>query len=381
MQKKRIYSIKSKKIKNKRKIFLYLFFVLNNLISVSLLSGLEIFKGFDPVFKPKYTVASLLKSQYKRRPFWTETYFHEAQFPQNGITVFTHITISEFFGFESGCKFNVIITFPDQKKYVFQKDYSFKEFILKKDPFYLKCSANYLKLKDNNYKVHLENDDIDLTLNYEIVNPPYRFGDGIVKLDIWNFLSYSQPVSGAHITGYIKFKEKEYNLKGRGSINHDYHKIEPLKQPRYWRSFWLYNDEYSVNIDTTIMPYSNKQIDRLVIFRNKKYFSAKINYGLKCENYQSDSKNNFQYPTNFIFNFTDYTGKKITAKIQHKEFTDKIKMFDYLTPFLAKIVRFFVKDLWVYRFWAKAEFEILLTDGTKEVLSLYGLGNYVHSEN
>ena len=350
------------------------------MISFHLLSGLEIFKGFNPVFEQKYTVASLLKSQYKRRPFWTETYFHEAQFPENRITIFTHITISEFFGFESGCKFNIIITFPDQKKYVFQKDYTFKQFTLKKDPFYLKCSANYLKLDNNNYKIYLENEDIVLNLNYKISNPPYRFGDGIIRLDLWNFLSYSQPVSGAHVSGLLKHKQKEYKLKGRGSINHDYNKIEPLKQPRHWRSFWLYNDEYSANIDTIILPYSNKQIDRLIIFKNNKYFCANINIGLRCENYRDDKPNNFQYPTNFIFNFTDISGKKISANIQHVEFTDKIKMFDYLSPFFAKIVRFFVKDIWVYRFWAKAQFEIITPNGNKKVIPLYGLGNYVHSE-
>ena len=81
-----------------------------------LLFSVENFKGYSSKNSPPvYSIISLLESKYEKDSRWNENYFHDAQFPEQGITIFTNIIFSKAFFGEKGCKFNCIITFDDKK--------------------------------------------------------------------------------------------------------------------------------------------------------------------------------------------------------------------------------------------------------------------------
>ena len=66
--------------------------------SISLSFSLEYFKGYSSKEKPPvYSTLSLLKTKYNDESNKNENYFHDAYFPDKGITIFTNIIFSKAF--------------------------------------------------------------------------------------------------------------------------------------------------------------------------------------------------------------------------------------------------------------------------------------------
>ena len=110
-------------------------FILLFLINLSFFT-LEHFKGYSSNNNyTNYSVISLMQSKYMSDKRWNENYFHEAQFPELGITIFTDIIFTNSLFDKKGCKVNCIITFKNNTKYVFNKNYDRDEIITKKKDF------------------------------------------------------------------------------------------------------------------------------------------------------------------------------------------------------------------------------------------------------
>ncbi len=355
----------------KKIILLILIFLIN--ISIF---NLEHFKGYSSKEKqPNYSVASLMQSKYMNDKRWNENYFHEAQFPEQGITIFTNLIFSNSFFDKKSCKLNCIITFKDHTKYVFNQDFSREEIIANKEIFSLKFGENFIELKDYNYKVHIKDQNINLNIEYKICNPPHIFGDGIITVDSRSFLAFCQPIAGAYVDGNLEYKNKNISLNGRGSVNHDYNVIAPIKTPRKWRSFWFYNDTYTVVIDTVIL-LDQTQIDRIIIYKDNKLLKSFLNTGLKTNNLLYDKEIKFHYPASYSISHVDESGNEIQANIKFEKNTDKIQIFGHLSPVLYSIVSLAVGELYAYRFWANATIKLTLNDKI-ETIKISGIGNYV----
>ncbi len=342
--------------------------------------GLEYFKGYDPNKKqPAYSVSAMLKMKYRDGSKWNENYFHEAQFQDQGIMIFTNIIFSGTFMGKKGCKLNSVITFSDGEKYSFNRDFGPDEFVINDDIFGIKLGDNgYARLlDDNNYVLSLDDpvNDVSMELTYRIINPPQIFGDGVVPIDGRNFLSYSQPVCGAIVSGVLHYHGKTIKLNGRGSIDHDYNCASPLLQPLKYRSFWLYNDMYSINIHTAILK-NKDEIDRVSVFKNGILYKSFLNTGLEASDYSYDNSTKFSYPGSFTIDHTDSKGDSITAAIKVMKLTDKIQCFKELSTLVHAIVVRAVGEMWAYRFWVKAEFS--LNVGNKvDTIKINGTCNYV----
>ncbi len=346
----------------------------------STLSCLEYFKGFDPnKNNSQYSIRALLKTKYKDGSKWNENYFHEAQFPEQGITIFNNLIFSSTFMGKKGCKFNTVITFNDGRRYTFNNDYGPEEFIIDNDRFYIKLGNDAVieLINEKKYVLHLsdKSNNVNLDLTYNIINPPQIFGDGVVVLDSNNYLSFSQPVCGAYVSGVLKYKDNTISLNGRGSIDHDYNSASPLKIPRKIRSFWLYNNKFSINIHTIILP-NNSQVDRITIFKEGKILKSFLNTGLNYCNIISDNETKFSYPCMYTINYNDSTGDSINAVIKVNKLTDRIQVFNELNPVIHSIVAQAVGEMWAYRFWANAEFTLNINNQQEEI-KINGTGNFV----
>lgn len=338
--------------------------------------NLENFKGYSSKSKQtEYSVTSLMQSKFINNKRWNENYFHEAQFPEQGITIFTNIIFTNSLFDKKSCKLNCIVTFKNQTRYVFNQNYDRDEIIAKKEGFSIKFKENYIELKGNNYKIHIEDQNFNLNLNYEIINPPHIFGDGTITINSKNFLAFCQPIVGAYVTGNMHYKEKNIVLNGRGSVNHDYSVIAPIKTPRQWRSFWLYNDKYSIVIHTFVL-LDNTQIDRVIIYKDNKLLKSFLNTGMKLDNMILDEKTNFSYPVSYTISYKDELGDEIQANINLTNITDKIQVFEYLSPLVYSVVCLAVGELYNYRFWARADIN-LKVNNEHEIIKITGIGNYV----
>jgi len=348
-------------------------------VIVPLAFNLEYFRGYsDDSEKTTYSIESLLKLKYSTSEKCDENYFHEAQFPDLGITIFTNIIFSKTFMDKNDCKIHCVITFKDKEKLVFNEDFNKEKLVSESSKFYIKFgNNNYIRYENNVYKLHVSNEKINLNLNYEIISPPQIFGDGIVSINSRNYLAFSWPVVGARVRGELVCNNENISLDGRGSVGHDYTRVAPINNPRKWRSFWFYSDKYTVHVHTIVLT-DGSQIDRIAIYKDNKLMKYFLNSGLKQCGYIKDN-NNFSYPTQFNINFTDEKNDSITASIHLKEITDKIQAFANLSPGIHKIAAMAVGEMWAYRFWTDADISFRI-NGVDETVRIKGIGNYVDTD-
>lgn len=346
------------------------------LLSALSINSVEFFKGYKSDKSQNYSILSLLKSKYLEDDAkWNENYFHEAQFPEQGITIFTNIIFSKAFIDKKGCKFNCIITFDDEANYSYDKDYSSEELTFSRKGFAISFDQNSIKLDGNNYILTINNEDINLSLNYKIINPPQIFGDGVIAIDSKNFIAFTEPIIGAHVSGNLAYKNKNIALQGRGSVGHDYNQVTPIKNPRKYRSFWLYNDNYSVNIHSIELT-NKEQIDRISIYNNGTLLKSFLNTGLSIDDYTHDKTVNFKYPKKYTIDHKDKTGNEIKATINYRKATNRIEVFEKLSPAIRKLVTLAVGEMWIYRFWADATFSLKI-DEKQENFTIKGIGSYL----
>ena len=355
----------------------YILIIFSFLFCCFFLGSIEFFEGYHSSLSSSgYSVESLLGLKYTKKSKWYENYFHEAQFPAEGMTIFTNVIFSNTATESKGCKVNVIITFADRQKYTLNVDYDTERIIVAESGFSIKFdNENYIKLNGNNYLCRIKNRDISLELDYKIVNPPFVFGNGKVLIDSKKLLVYSQPVAGAEVSAKLIYRGQEFLLNGRGSVDHDFNLIPPKNNPTQWRSFWLYNENYTVIMHTFI--YRKKtQIDRILVYKNGRLYKHFINTGMEYGSRYFDEKTGFTYPKKYLVNYTDGEGDNINMSVSYNSTTDIICVFDNLSPALHRIVAAFVGEMWAYRFWADAEISLTI-DGKSESFTINGLGNYI----
>ena len=104
-------------------------------------TALDIFRGWDDPQTEQVTVAEMMRSQYTDTPFFSETYFHEAHFEEQEVTVFIFLTVANYLRFGSGCKLNVTITYADGRREAWDDERPFGQFDLESDPFSLTCGC------------------------------------------------------------------------------------------------------------------------------------------------------------------------------------------------------------------------------------------------
>lgn len=359
----------------KKTFILFLFIFLSIINSIF---SLEYFRGyFDDKKETSYSIESLLRIRYKNDEKCNENYFHEAQFKDIGVTIFTNIIFSKTFMDKKDCKLHCVITFKDGEKYVLNQDFNRDEIIIDNDRFFLKFNNSYMSYNNKVYSLHVEDNNINLTLTYQITNPPQIFGDGLITLNSKNYMGFSWPIVGAVVKGSLIYKNNQISLSGRGSVGHDFNRVSALNNPRKWRSFWFYNDTYTVHIHTIILT-DGTSIDRVSVYKNGQILRNFLNTGLEVKNFVKDI-NNFYYPKSFEINYKSERADQIKAIITVKDITDKIQAFSTLTPTIHKLASLAVGEMWVYRFWADADIK-LVVDGVEERIIISGLGNYVDTD-
>ena len=360
-------------MKSSISILIVLLWVLH---SIQFLYSYDLSQGNTNAATDQLGIEEAMQSRFENITFFSETYFHEAHFENEKITVFVYVTIVNYGGFESGCKLNVRITYPDGKLYSLDREYPFGAFNLNPDPFLLDCGSSRLELSGSRYTISAEDEDINFSLVYDIADQPARLGDGKIRLQGDKYLYYSVPIAGADVSCTITNHESNILLNGTGFVYHDYTNIFPPKGPRYWRSLWLTGDSWTVTFRTIIFP-DREQVDQLFILRDGRIYDQVMNCGLQLSDYVQDKETRFHYPTRYTISHIVPEGGSIEADFRVMEVTDTIRVFDHYPPIIRSLVRLFLPEMWSYRFWVEGYLQHTDIHGQRFNISLRGLGNYI----
>ncbi len=329
-------------------------------------------EGFDK------TDVSMFRVQPMDSRYYTEAYFHEFQFEEQGIILIVNFQMHNL-GFSRGyC--DTYITFSDATSglVVEKNEYSPDEVKIDEQGFGISAGPSRIELKGNQYHVKYRGEQMQADLTYDILAPSFIQGDGKLVFDDNDFVRFNFPIPWAKVTGTLTREGKTYQLDGVGSMNHDWQVLSPLKFMSDWRAFWMYGDDATIGIVMcSSSDMEGRWLQRLMVAeRGKILFSS---HDFKYEELEMKPVPGGNVPCPKRFKIEAVHGDdSLTGEMTITSIREKKDVLDDTPLLMRKLASVFVDETWSYRFWMDFDFEYQ-SDGRTRQIKGRGTGNYVDS--
>ncbi len=328
--------------------------------------------GFDKTDAAMFR-ASDLKSKY-----YTEPWFHEMQFPDEGIIVIVNFQRHNM-GFSSGY-LDAYLMISDKDNDAMIEQWSGKSGDVKiaDTGFKIVAGPHLMKLEKDTYRVRFEGKDMKADVTYKILIPSFQQGDGKVVFKDGEFVRYNFPIPWAEVSGTLTYKGKTRKVKGNGSMNHDLQDLSPLKFPTRWRALWAYGEDMTVSmVNCSAADFKGEWAMRLMVAEKGKILFSSHDFTLKGEDFQPVPGGNVPMPMKFAIEAVHgdswLKGGYKVVRVQEKK-----NALDEAPSFLRPLASLVISEMWSYRYWMDYEFEFH-QDGQTRTVKGRGVANYVDS--
>jgi len=322
---------------------------------------------------------AMFRAGPRKSKFYTEVWFHEMQFADQGLIVIVNIQMHNM-GLGSGyCEAGISVSDPEGN-YFYEYD-SLTSKDVKIDPvgFGLTMGPHRVELVGDKYYVKYQGAKIKAELVYRIKTGSFQQGNATVTFkQSGDWVMHNFPIPWAEISGAVTYNGKTLQLKGQGSMNHDRQVLSPTRYMSDWRAVWAYTPEATVSIVRASAPdLQGKWSQRLMVAEPGKILYSSNNYSFQNLDYKPVP--GFKVPCAMRYRVESIEGQDwLKGEIRVTRIQEKRNVLsDYPAWFraLAKVV---VSDTLSYRFWCDFDFEFKL-DGKTRAIRGTGTGNFVSS--
>ncbi|MCP4681058.1 MAG: hypothetical protein GY864_01830, partial [Desulfobacterales bacterium] len=180
--------------------------------------------GFDKIdremFKP------LLMDDF----YYTEVWFHEMQFPAEGIIVIVNLQVNNIGLKKHKWDTYITVSDPTSGTLMNRDTIGSNQAKMDREGFGITIKDHRMRLQDNKYFLKYSGKNIKADFIYHILTGSFQQGDGTLRFnDSDDFLKTNFPIPWAKITGTLTYNGKTLNLTGTGSMNHDRQVLPPSR--------------------------------------------------------------------------------------------------------------------------------------------------------
>jgi len=335
-----------------------------------------VFKGQvnGPVASPAADPLAAFRHRQLKGIFWDEAYYHHMNFPDGSmVTVsvgfdITQATVMFVLG-RPGMKAFRELVFVDNSEVKFDAD-----------GFGMTMGPNRLWLKGDKYFMHLEMDTVKADIKYDILSPPYTYGDGrVVNPNGKVYSTYTLPIPWARAKVEAVCDGQSYSLKGFGTMNHDNQVRNPAYAQTQWRVFWFFGEDHMFAVTDFNEPeqFGGKLIQRLVFVDQGGRMFASTSYPLSWDYWEEVPEIKFRFPRHYQLR-AEGGGATLTAEVRVSELLLREDLYSNLPPSLEMAKHFF-RNGWVDDRWC--DYTIKYSrDGTTSTYQGRGIGRWMHLE-
>jgi 4-hydroxybenzoate polyprenyltransferase len=174
-------------------------------------------------------------------PFYTEWWYFDALFDDGSFlggsfSLHGYLPVPE----TVQAKVEFTLNINNGQKIQISKNYPYTHFSFKEEFVQLVIGKNKMENKKPNLYLHLEENNIEIDLNYRDVVEGFQIGaDGkFFFLEDWKrYFAWVVPYPMANINGKIRIEGKTYQVKGNGYQDHNWGTISLKDNISYWH--WL----------------------------------------------------------------------------------------------------------------------------------------------
>ncbi len=336
-------------------------------------------KGFDTVDVPMF------RAQPMDSKFYTEVWFHEFQFKEQGIIVIVNVQIHNL-GLSKGyCDTYITVSDASCGIVVDRSSLSPDEVKVDEEGFGISAGGHRIELvgdegdESDEYRVKYRGRDIQADFTCKILVPSFQQGDGTVMfIESGDFVRYNFPIPWAEVSGTLTYKGETHNLKGFGSMNHDWQILSPTRFMSDWRAYWMYTDDATISIvRCSSSDLAGDWVQRLMVAERGRILFSSHDY--KFEEFEPASVPGSNVPCPSLFRVEAAHGDDwLKGEIRVTRIQEKGNILAEYPYLFRKLALLFVEETWSYRFWMDFKFEFH-QDGKTRLIQGKGTGNFVDS--
>jgi hypothetical protein len=311
--------------------------------------------------------------------FYFDTWFHELQFKESGIIVTltvqlnnlgishgyaeTALTVSDA---DSGLLVEVTHISPDQVK-------------IDEKGFGISAGDTRIELRGDKYYFRSRGKDLQAEFTYQILTPSFQQGNGAILFEkSSDFVRYNFPIPWAVVEGTLTYNGKTLQLKGFGSMNHDWQDLLPTRYMSDWRGFWMYTEDATIGIVLcSASGLEGKWVQRLVVAERGKILFSSHDYTFTELETQPVPGANVPMPRRFRV-IAEHGDERLTGEIKVTRIQEKEEILKKYPTLFRKVAEMLVNETWSYRFWMDFKFEFIQA-GKSRIIAGKGTGHYVDS--
>ncbi len=328
----------------------------------------------------KEIAPEMFKANPLESRFFMEIWFHDLIFEQEGI-IFNMNFHMHNLGISRGyCDVFAMVSDPSSEELVLdKKTFSPGDVNVDKKGFGITAGPNRIELVGDRYRIKVDGPQLKAEFSYKPLAGSYRLGDGYVLFkNSDDFTRHSMPLPWAEVSGTLSYNGKTHQLKGYGSLNHEWQRLSPSRYMSRVRVMYLYTENEAIRISRV----SSRDLDGqwvqalLIADRERVIFSS---HDFKFE--QLDVKPvpgaKVNCPRRFKVSAI-HGDDRLEGEIVVKSIQEKKNILGDHNVVFQQIATLLINETWSYRFWADYDFT-LVVDGESRKISGKGAGNFLDS--
>lgn len=330
-------------------------------------------QGFDKTDLDMFTVQPIDSK------FYSEAWFHEMQFKDEGIIANISMTHNNA-GLSNGyLDAYLVVSGPGLPAIVDLSHVSPGDVKFDEKGFGMSAGGHRIELDGDIYRVKYQGKEMSADLTYKILTPSFQQGDGMVTFaQSEDFVRHNFPIPWAEISGTLTYNGKTHKLTGVGSMNHDRQMLSPLRVPTVWRGFWMYGEDLTIDLVQCLSAgFEGEWAKRLMVAERGKILFSSRDYKFEEFDIKPVSGGNLSCPRRFkieaVHGDTWLKGEIKLVRIQEKK-----EALAEAPAILRQVAKVFISEIWSYRFWMDFDFEYH-QDGKTRRIKGRGVGSFVDS--
>ncbi len=251
------------------------------------------------------------------------------------------------------------------------KQYKRRHLKASEDSFSVKIGENYAGGEFPNYKLVINEEELQAELTYTCLTREWKPGDGFLyfgedKEQFWKFVA---PGPRAKVTGHLVIDGKRIDLKGLGHHDHTYSNIRKTSYTKVQYVFRMFTEEFTLSLMKIVLQdgYDRDSADMLMLAQNDRIIFTTTELSYLPSRYKHDKDTGYRIPYEFKLKASG-EGYSIEGKVEIERMLGKYDVLAQIGKFQKAVVKTFVAKPFLYRFSCRYDLKLKIGERIRHLV-------------
>ncbi len=275
----------------------------------------------------------------------------------------------------------------DGTKHSVHRQFKRKYLKASEDSFSVKIGKNYAGGEFPNYKLVINENELQAELNYTSLTRGWKPGDGFLyfgeeKKRFWKFVA---PSPRAKVTGYVVIDGKKLDLKGLGHHDHSYLNIKKTSYTKVQYVFRMFTEEFTLSLMKIVLQdgYDRNSADMLMVAQDDKIIFSTTELSYVPSRFKLDKDTGYSIPYEFVLKASGHSpssasgqspsiasghGFSIEGKVEIEHLLGRYDVLAHIGRFQRAVVKTFIARPFLYRFRSRYDLELKMGERIRHLV-------------